>query len=165
MDNKPITRMRTNRGDINRIFGMYAGLQELETASKEMEKRFRLIPNGWRDLKCIISQLNKLMDNIVATIPPEKLVSMHRMLPRMRFKVVCGDQASVAGYDECTITLREADVLCKYAHEHCKMCFEGSCSNCPLGRTLDSVLMYDRDGRSWASVDIQVLTRKERDGK
>lgn len=160
MEQKPIERMRTNKDDVALIFGMFAGLQELEKASKEMEKRFRLIPNGWRDLKCIISMYDRLMSNIVATVPPEKLVSMTRMLPRMRFKVFCGAQASTAGSDECIITLREADVLCKYAHEQCKLCFKENCSQCDLGRTLDSVMTYDRDGRSWANVDLHVLIKK-----
>ena len=161
MEKKPIARMRTNKQDVACIFSMFAGLQELEKASVEMEKRFRLIPNGWRDLKCIISMYNRLMDNVVATIPVEKLNGVMRMLPRMRFKVYCGVQASELGNDECIITLREADVLCRYAHEQCKLCFEGNCSHCPLGKTLDSVMTYDRDGRSWSSVDLYVLKKKE----
>lgn len=147
-----------------RMFSLFAGLQELEKARDEMEKRVRLIPNGWRDLKCIISMYNRLMDNLVATIPPEKLGSMTRMLPRMKFKVYCGTPASELGDDECIITLKEADVLCRYAHEQCKLCFEDNCSKCPLGKVLDSVMTYDRDGRSWSSVDLYVLKKKEEGG-
>lgn len=156
-EQKPIPRMRTNRNDISRIFGMFAGLQELEHASKEMEQRFRLIPNGWRNLRMIISVLDKLMTDVVATVPPEKLVSMNRMLPRMRFKLSCGVQASDTSREECIISMDDANILCNFAHEHCKMCFESDCSRCPLGKTLDSVMTYDRDGLSWSCVDLAVL--------
>lgn len=154
MSENNIPRIRANKATIDRIFGMYAGLQELEQAANEMEKRFRAIPNGWRDLKLCIKVLNKLLDGVIATVPPEKFVAMKRMLPRMHFKLVCGPQASEAGSDECIISVQEANVLSHYAHEYCKMCFENNCNNCLLGKTLDSVMTYDRDGSSWASVSL-----------
>ena len=165
MEQKPIKRMRTNRNDINRIFGMFAGLQELESASKEMEQRFRLIPNGWRDLKMCIAVLDKLMNNIVMTVPAEKLVSMNRMLPKMRFKLSCGAQACETGKEECIISMEEANALSHYAHEHCKMCFEDNCDRCPLGKTFDHVLSYDRDGGSWANVDFNWLREQYEEDK
>ena len=156
-EEKPIPRMRTNRSDINRIFGLYAGLQELELASREMEKRFRSIPNGWRDLKCIIAQFNKLMDNVMMTVPLEKLISIQRMLPKMQFKVYSGAQASDYGGDECLISLHEMDVMCWHAHEQCKLCIDQNCNQCELGKVLDSVMTYDRDGRSWANVSFRAI--------
>lgn len=154
MQTKPIPRMRTNRNDINRIFGMYAGLQELDEARQEMEGRFRSIPNGWRNLKMVISVLDKLLSDIMMTVPPEKLSSMSRMLPRMRFRVSCGVQASELDSEECIIAQRDADVLCTFAHEHCMMCLDGDCNRCPLGKTLDSIMTYDRDGQSWSMVSL-----------
>ena len=161
MEQKPIPRLRMNRNDVNLIFGMYAGLQELEHASQEMEQRFRAIPYGWRDVKMIISRYDKLLSDLMMTVPPEKLVSMNRMIPKMRFKLSCGAQASDTGRDECIIAVDEANVLTHYAHEYCKMCFEKSCSQCPLGKTFDRVLSYDRDGQSWAGVDFDTLRDKK----
>lgn len=35
-----------------------------------------------------------------------------------------------------------------------KMCIDMKCSACPLGKVFDSILSDDRDGRSWAEMDI-----------
>lgn len=151
-----IPRIKTNSKDIERLFGLFAALQELKETSQEMEKRFRLIPNGWRNLRLIISLFDKLMDDVMLTVPEEKLASMKRMRPRMRFKVVCGIQATSLERDECIISVHEADVLSHYAHEQCKLCFgDESCDRCELGKVLDSVMSYDRNGRSWAYVDLE----------
>lgn len=162
MNDKPIPRMKTNRKNIDRIFGMFAGLQELEYASKEMEARFRAIPNGWRDLKMIISRLDKLIDGLMATVPVEKLSSMQRMLPHMKFKLLCGIQASTMGEDDCIISLVEANTLARYAHEQCKFCINGSCSQCPLGKVLDSILSYERDGTSWSLISLDAISETYR---
>ena len=157
MSEKNLPVVRTNKKDIDRIFGMMAGLQELVCASEEMEKRFRVIPYGWRDLKMCIAVMRKLIDNVVLTVPPEKLLSMQRMLPRMKFKLICGVQPSKMGEDECVISMKDADTLCYYAHEQCKFCVEQKCARCPLAKVLDSVMTYDRNGVSWASVDLEAM--------
>ena len=153
-----ISRIRTNGKDINRIFGLFACLQELEYASSEMEKRFKVIPNGWRDVRMLIAVLDKLLDNVLTTVPPEKLPSIQRMVPQMQFKLVCGVQASRTDRHETIISDHEAEVLAKCAHEKCLFCpNERNCSKCPLGKVLDSVLSHDRDGDSWAWVDFNAL--------
>lgn len=158
---KNIPCIRTNRRDLDRILGLCACLQECQMAAEEMEKRFRAVPNGWRDLKLVISLLNKLVDNVLLTVPPEKLASMQRMMPRMKFKLVCGPQASQAGNDECIISSQEADTLANFAHEYCMTCAnDTACNQCLLGKVLDNIMTYDRDGRSWAYVDFRVI-RKE----
>lgn len=153
-----IPHIRTNRRELDRILGMCACLQELECAGKEMEKRFRAVPNGWRDLRLIVSKLSKLLDDILLTVPPEKLAAMQRMMPRMKFKLVCGPQASQAGNDECILSSADANILCNFAHEYCTVCSNDSaCNQCPLGKVMDNILTYDRDGRSWAFVNFSAL--------
>ena len=56
--------------------------------------------------------------------------------------------------DETIMEQSQVDVLCDYAHEQCKMCIDMKCSACPLGKVFDSILSDDRDGRSWAEMDI-----------
>lgn len=153
--------MRTNRDDINIIFGMFAGMQELDKAANSMEKRFRSIPNGWRDLKMLIAVYDRLIKSVIRTIPPEKCDSMMRMLPRMRYKVTCSKHVSQLSDDECIMTNYDANVLTIHAHEHCKMCFEQDCRKCVLGKTLDSILTYDRDEGCWANIDIEAMLTED----
>lgn len=153
-----IPHIRTNRRELDRILGMCACLQELECAGEEMEKRFRAIPNGWRDLRLVISKLSRLLDDILMTVPPEKLAAMQRMMPRMKFKLVCGPQFSEAGNNDCILSSKDANILCNFAHEYCIVCSNDSaCNRCPLGKVLDSILTYDRDGKSWAYVNFDAI--------
>lgn len=148
------TIVRVNSKEINAIFGVHAALSELKTASEQMEKRFRAIPNGWRDLRCTISILTKLCGELMRTVPPEKLGNLQLMSRRMKFKLILGPQA-VKDVDECTIAMKDLHTLAMCSYEQCKLCNNWEkCNQCPLGQTLDRVLMYDRKGQSWATVDI-----------
>ena len=159
---KPVpTIVRVNTKEINMIFGVHAALSELKTASEDMEKRFRAIPNGWRDIRCIIAQLTKLCGELMRTVPLEKLNNLQSMSRRMKFKLVLGPQATKTEEDECIITMQDLHTLAMCSYEQCKLCETwDKCSQCPLGQTLDRVLTYDRNGKSWATVDL--TNQKER---
>lgn len=47
---------------------------------KYLEKRLRMIPNGWRDMKCIIAMCDRLIDKIMPTVPNDKLRIMQTEL-------------------------------------------------------------------------------------
>lgn len=153
-----IPTFRANNDDVRLAFGMIAGLQEMKKAEKTMERRFRAIPNGWRNLRMIESVYSKLIDDVLQTYPIEKLLSMDRMMPHMKYKVTCGVQASKMNEDECIITETNLNRLCIAAHEQCKLCVDQNCKRCKLGKTLDSILCYDRDGSSWANIDLEGMS-------
>jgi len=46
----------------------------------QLEKRVREIPGGWRDLKLIMALSEKLMRNILSTVPKKKLAVIKREL-------------------------------------------------------------------------------------
>lgn len=150
-----IPTIRANKEEISCAFGLLAGLQEMKKAEETMERRFRAIPNGWRNIRMIETVLGNMIDDLLQTYPLEKLVSMQRMLPHMKYKVQCGASASKLDNDECIIAEKDLNVLSIFAHEHCKMCFEQDCNRCKLGKVLDGILTDDRDGRSWACIDIE----------
>lgn len=154
MTNKPIPRMKTGRDGFNMIFRVYAAAHALATCEKIEERRFRAIPNGWRNLRLCRTLLDRLADDLVMTVPPEKLPGMMRMVKHMKYKVVCGPEASQMNTDECVIREVDLNALCKAAHEKCEMCIDGNCSTCALGKTFDAVMMYDRDGGSWSNVNF-----------
>ena len=99
--------VRANSKDLDRIFALFAAAQEVRMAEEQMENRFRAIPGGWRDLRLIRTLLDKLTTNLVSTLQSEKLVSMKRMLPRMKFRVVCGTEATRVQEDEVILAMRE----------------------------------------------------------
>ena len=103
--------IRANSRDLDHLFALFAASQELEQVEKHMEKRVRAIPNGWRDLRLVHTTLEKLLVNMVATLQPEKLKAMKRMLPRMKFKVICGTHASHSKDDETILAMNDLDTL------------------------------------------------------
>ena len=157
---KELPIIRANKEHITDLFGMFAAINELEKAQDAMENRIRAVPNGWRDVKMICSRLDRLVNDLCQTYPLEKLVSIRRMLPHMKYKVQCGVAASNLKEDENLIASDDLDTITIYAHEQCKLCIDQDCSKCKLGRTFDRIFMHDRDDGSWAHVDFDKL--KER---
>lgn len=154
---KELPIIRANREHINALFGLFAAVQEMEKAQSAMENRFRAVPNGWRDIKMIQTRLDSLISDLCETYPLEKLVSIQRMLPHMKYKVQCGVAASNLKEDENLIASDDLDTISIYAHEQCKLCIDQDCSKCKLGRTFDRIFMHDRDDGSWAHVELDRL--------
>lgn len=153
---KTIGTIRSNNEAVRTAFGLIAGYIELKNAiNSPFAKRFKAVPGGWRDANMLLSVLSKLIDNTLLTFPVDKLVSMERMRPHMKYKVQCGVSASKMNDDECIVTDNDLDVLTSFAHENCKLCVEHNCNRCPLGKTLDRTLALDRDGGSWAFIDFE----------
>ena len=151
---KKVPVIRCNRDDINRLFGLFAAQAEFEKCANQMEHRFRAVPGGWRDLKMLISVLDSLVDRVLMTVPVDKLAGIRRMIPGMLYKTYYARPASVEK-DQTLILNEQLDILCDYAHEQCKLCDRKSCGGCKLGKVFDSILTYDRDGRTWATIDIE----------
>ena len=139
---------------------MFAAVNELEKAQSAMENRIRAVPNGWRDIKMICARLDSLVNDLCQTYPLEKLVSIRRMLPHMRYKVQCGVSASSLKENENLIDSDDLDTITLFAHEQCKLCIDQNCSQCKLGRTFDRIFMHDRGDGSWAHEDFERLKNK-----
>lgn len=153
---KTIGTIRANNEAVTTELSLIASYQEIQRAiNSPFAQRFKAVPGGWRDANMLRSVLSKLIDNTLLTFPHEKLVSMQRMLPHMKYKVQCGVTASKLGSDECIVTENDLDTLSYYAHETCKLCVEQNCNRCPLGKTFDRTLTLDRDGSSWAFIDLE----------
>ena len=154
-EEKPIPRIRANGRDIDAMVGLHAAMTEINVSAEAIERRIRAVPNGWRDLRLIQSLLDKLIDRTLDTYPVEKLVTMRRMLPRVRFRITVGPQAtSPLSDDETVISFDDVDALTTYARKQCELCVDYNCNRCKLGKTLDRVLRYDRDGGCWAFAPI-----------
>ena len=151
---KPAPVIRATSEEIESIYELYAAKTALSRAGREMERRARSIPNGWRDLRQVTGTLARLVDRIMQTVPVEKQAAIYRMLPNCHFRVIKGIEACNLSPDEIVLNQSEFDAIAKAAHQQCKLCDRQNCKQCTLGRTFDRVLTHDRDGRSWASIDM-----------
>lgn len=147
--------IRANKEEIGIVFGMLAACQEFDKAEKMMYKRVKAIPNGWRDLRMVKTVINRLVDDLLVTFPYEKLVSMQKMLPHMRYKTYFGAQVSKLDRDDCIISTDRLNVLAQAAHDRCKICFDGDCKRCALGKAFDGIYCKDREGSRWSEMSME----------
>lgn len=156
-----VPRMRVRRHDAERIYQLFAALSALEYAQNDEDFRARVkaMPNGWRDLRMIRVTLERLMDDLMWTVPLEKLVGLKRDMPRCRFDIRFGPVASQArAPHEMIVDREDLRALIRSAHgERCRLCMKDgkACGRCDLGRALDRLCMQDRDGGSWSMTEIE----------
>lgn len=150
--------IRVYQSEMDRLFALYAALQELELAERDMQRRINAVPGGLSDLQLIKDTLSRFLEAVVATIPPEKLASIQRMLPRMAYKVYFNGVVSQMMDDATGVKIKDLDTLCKAAHEHCVLC-DDKCDRCKLGigKVFDRVLKVDREGESWTFFNFDNL--------
>ncbi len=150
-DNAP---QRLYQSEVNSLFALFALRQEVNDSKETLEKRLRSIPNGWRDLKMVLSVLDKLIDRIKGTIPEEKLGAIARNLTRMSWRVYMAKPVNVPP-DEVVVAGPDLDTMIYYAHEaNCVAC-DGNCDKCGLGKALDRLMIQTRKrGESWSYIDM-----------
>lgn len=157
-NDKPLPVIRFRRDEVNTFLKICAGLDSLEEYEEEYPARIKAIPGGWRDLKMMIAVLRKLIRHIKQTLPPEKREGIELTLKHTKYKLYCGRPAAQEK-DITVLTMENLDVLVQNAHAgQCRLCVKDTCAGCALGKTLDQVLTYDRDGRSWAATNISEVT-------
>lgn len=160
----PLPIKASNRAEMDSFNYLTACLTDLAIAQETMEKRVRLIPGGWRNLRMITSVLKNLLVDIKHTFPPEKRAQIQRTAQRMRHKLVIGPQVFTDDR-EYVISDQDMGVLTLAASRQCQLCMgtPAECKQCELGKTLDSTSFISRGDRAWwevferaARVDIGV---------
>lgn len=149
----PILHM--NKGELNDFFCICAELDALEAYAENHSARLKAIPGGWRDMRMMMAVMDKLVRNIRQTIPPEKRAGVDLTSRHIQYKLKLGKSAAQE-QDAMLMSLQTLDALVLSAHEYrCRLCGKATCAGCPLCRALDNVLAFDRNGGSWATIDIR----------
>lgn len=156
-ENYDLPTFRVTEDQYKNIYGMFAGLGQFEIAEERMAQRIKVIPNGKRDLHLILSVGNKLMRHIIATVPEEKRDAVQRQTKHTRFDILIRPRMNLVEKNELVVSADDLHAALFFAHEQCKMCFKDNCRKCKLGKALDHLLAYDREGKSWAGVDFGAL--------
>jgi hypothetical protein len=152
--------IRLRQSEMDRVFSLFAAAQEIVAAKSDLQQRIKAVPNGYRNIRLVEVTLSRLLEEIVKTIPVEKLVSIQRLIPRISYKVYFNGSIGKMQDDETIISIKDLDALCKAAHEHCVFC-DKNCGQCELGigKVFDRVLKINREkGESWAFFRFDNLT-------
>lgn len=158
-EHKHIPEIRLHHEETMTLFSLFAAVSELKNATENERfmNRIKVVPGARRDFAMITNRLAKVTEDILMTIPAEKLIGVRRQISRMRYQMIQGPIASKThADDEEIITTRELDELVYSAWEaKCRMCIDGNCDRCDLGRVLDGVVARDRNHGSWSDIDIR----------
>lgn len=147
------TVMRLRSDETNDLFALYASLHEIDRAKSSLEKRLRSIPGAWRDISLLRSVLSKLVDRILETVPPEKLVSISRNMRCMTYRVYLSRPVTIP-HDEVLVDGEDLEVLTRYAHGYTCVGCDKDCNKCELGKALDHVMIQCRGyHESWSWID------------
>lgn len=156
----PLMRLRSEETDY--IYSLYAALQEIDNAKRDMERRFRAIPGGWRDISMLSAVLTRLMEKVIATIPPEKRMALHRNARHMTYRVYLVPPVTGLPPDEVVVKGDDLNALLKTAHSwNCFAC-DKNCNQCDLGKAFDHVMIQCRKrNESWAQIDMEADTKED----
>lgn len=142
-----------NRAEIDAFNYLSASLTNMIEDSPALEKRARLIPGGWRDLRMITKKLEILLKTMMFTFEPEKRAHIQRTSRRIRLKTFIGRQV-VQEENEFVIGETDMGVLIYASSKNCELCMgrASDCKQCTLGRTLDATSYISRENRAWWEV-------------
>lgn len=150
----PRTHLRQEETDgIVYLLCMASRLKEIQQV---MEKRLRTIPDGWRKIRMADAVLDKLVDNLLDTVPIDKLRTLDILMPDTRVHVTYTRQIGKGKDNVSGIASDDLSLLTAAAHDGiCKIC-DGNCDRCPLGKVFDRFLHTAREkGESYALIDME----------
>jgi hypothetical protein len=157
-----LPKKTANRAEVDAYYYLAAAQRTLARAERDMEKRIRMLPNGWRDFRLVQSRMGDLVRMIGGTFEPEKARQIARMGQTVQLKLEFNRQA-VREKEMMLIETEEACALITAAQEACKlrMCDPQECRKCELGRVMDRLSWLSRGNRAWWEVFGVMGTKKE----
>lgn len=159
-EHKNLPKKRAYRNEIDAYYRLYAAMSTVVEAEENLEKRVRLIPGGWRDLRMIHTKLRNLLKCTLCTFEEEKQKSIKLHSKYIRLRTTFGPEAS-KDPESMVLPMDDLGVLVFAASQECKlrMCPAAECAQCQLGRVLDGTSFISRGDRAWWEVFDQAKRR------
>ncbi len=118
-----------------------------ETELPPMEKRLRSVKMGWCHAKLIVGLADRLLDKVLATIPPKKLAQIRQELGHSRVEISV--TPDYTGAHKTMFTYVPNDALEWLEDQvidlNCLMCdkTDKESRRCPVRRNIEALYMYD----------------------
>lgn len=149
-------RIPLSSREYSAIRAIYGAVNSLAEYHQELERRCKGYKNGWRDLRCLVWLSEKVMRDILMTVPLKKLMQMNKDLDNTicitKVRGVVGEKVDGFMYIKeddllnicqcaidmncfgCDKTQKEAKKNCKlYKAIQSTVCFElDECESCPF---------------------------------
>lgn len=129
------------------VRAIYSAVDALAREHTQLERRCKGYKNGWRDLRCLVKLSEKVLDQVLATIPYKKLLQMQKDLEHTickietRGAVGVKDEGFMYVPEESVIELAKAAMKincfgCTKTHKEAK-------KTCDLYKTIQSAFCYE----------------------
>lgn len=129
---------------------LFGAVSSFNDCAGELKRRTQEIPGGWRDLRLITVLSEKLLLNILMTVPLKKLAAVRRelenteMIVHVKRGVTQHSEDEIGGYTYVPqralerITQRVVDYECFCCEKH-----GADAKHCPLRRDIESTYMFE----------------------
>lgn len=126
---------------------LFGAVNVLTQYSGELERRARGIKNGWRDLRCLQANADRLTQRLLATVPLKKLVAINTELKNTYCELQTKGAVNSIENDCMYIEVGKLVKLCKAAAAvECFACTKShkqAAKNCELYETIQSLFAYE----------------------
>ena len=148
MDNgKPTERKNLSGKEYYALRALMGIVSTFETEDKQLRKRLDEVPMGWCDVKLIEAKADRLLNAILATVPPKKLAQIRQEIGHTRVEInvlpdYTGAQKKAFTYvPNDALEWLEDQIIDLY----CMMCekTDKESKRCPVRRNIEALYMYD----------------------
>lgn len=126
---------------------LFGAVNVLTQYSGELERRARGIKNGWRDLRCLQANADRLTQRLLATVPLKKLVAINTELKNTYCELQTKGAVNSIDNDCMYIEVSKLVELCKAAAKvecfACDKSHKEAKKACPIYATIEAVFGYD----------------------
>ena len=137
-------KIRLTASDRESLIRLNVAYEILDTEGKQLNRRFRAINGGNRDLGMLKAKIQKLMEKVIDTIPDDQLMTYIRSLKMASYTVGIKKPGPMGRNEKdygMWLPYEVINAMLAGCHDHCMMC-PGDLAErraCKLRRALETI--------------------------
>ena len=137
-------KIKLTASDKESLIRLNIAYEILESEGPQLDRRFRVIPGGRRDLGMLKAKINKLMQCVTDTIPDDQLMTYIRSLKMVSYTVGIKKPGRMERNDKeygMWLSFEIINALLSGCHDHCMMCPSDKAQRraCTLRKALETI--------------------------
>lgn len=128
-------RKRINSRQREALMALHGSALLMETYARDFEALARRLPHGYRDLRLILTTMDRLATQLLDTIPVDQLLTIRRHLSMSAVRVTVNDYTGKR-QDSWLLSRDDVATLATAAVERCLACDNATGQGCELHRLL-----------------------------
>lgn len=136
---------------------IWAAQSVLECDNDKLEERLKaMVPNGWRDLRMITLRLRKILDQLVDTIPTNKLYSIKSEMLNTEMRILSRGPSNGVQNIVHLSTTEMKDLINLLINRECMLCDKTADQGkrCPIFKAITNCMHYELDESTSGSCQL-----------